>query len=189
MIYRTILRLTLMAALMAVPARAQNISVDFTATIEETTCTMELTALSSGTAAQTGEAQYTLTIPAMTILQISQRLAASEASFKLLPTACNNAISGVDMTITGATTASSVYLLENALSATGAAQNVGLGFKPMGNADNIGAIKVDGSGTIRWTKDQIQNGMDLTAMIRRASTSDIVAGDFQAKATFTFIYR
>ncbi|EDT1457656.1 fimbrial protein [Salmonella enterica subsp. enterica serovar Ramatgan] len=168
--------------------REQQLSVDYTATIEEMTCVITITAVGSTTLTSSGNAAYILTLPEMGVLDISNRTSLSEGNFRLLPTECNNNISSLTMTITGTTSVSS-YLIDGDTGVANAAENIALGFKPMGSDDGS-RVKVDGSQKVTWTNDQVKNGYDLSAMIRRSNSSaGPLPGEFSAKATFVFTYQ
>ncbi|EGT0666800.1 fimbrial protein [Citrobacter werkmanii] len=186
--YRVIRSLTLATMLLAPPAFAtsQGLTVNFTAVIEETTCLIKVSSLNNISVSGSGT-QYALTVPNIGIAELLNATASTEGSFKLLPTECNNEITSLTMTIQGNTLSYSAYLLQNALT-SGNAENVGLGFKPNGG-DESSRLKLDGTTKTVWSQSQITDGMDLSAVFRRASSSrEPTPGDFQAKVTFTFTY-
>ncbi|MFS9418214.1 MULTISPECIES: fimbrial protein [Citrobacter] len=167
-------------------AGKQGLSVDFTAVIAETTCSMKVSSVTNTTVSG-NDPQYSLKIPAMALTAVVNTTAQAEGSFKLLPQECNNNITTLKMTIWSADRMSnSDYKLQNSLS--GGAENIALGFKPKGSDDGA-LFRLDGSQEVLWRADQIENGFDISAFFRRSSTSIApTSGDFQAKATFTFTY-
>jgi P pilus assembly protein, pilin FimA len=170
---------------------AQTLSIDFDATIEQTTCSMTVESL--GTSRSSGDpvSGYLLTIPDMSVLDIVNKTSNAEGSFKLLPTECNyDEISKITMTISG-NSGSSAYRISNNTSIEGYAQNTELGFK-LKDTQDTQHLKLNGEQQVTWTSEQITNGLELTAFIRKVSgdSSPVpVAGEFQAKATFVFTYQ
>lgn len=163
---------------------AQDLSVDFTATVQETTCQMSLSALSGSSIVNTSTDQYEMTLPAMGISAVINESAESEGHFKLLPTKCDDTLTGLTMTMTGTLVNNSTYLIAN--DETNGAQNVGLALKRMGSST---LLSFDGSTPIDWSQQERTSGLDLTAAIRKTSSSDAVtAGKFKAKVIFTFNY-
>lgn len=164
----------------------QGLNLNFTAVIEETTCLMEVSSLNNSSLSGSNP-QYALRIPDMGVSSVINAMPNTEGSFRLLPHECNNEITSLTMTIKGDTLPNTAYLIKNGLT-SGNAENIGMGFKPQGS-DDSSQFKLDGAQKISWSQSQIADGMDLSAFFRRAGTSLIpTAGDFQAKATFTFTY-
>lgn len=174
--------------IMAGESYAQNLSVNFDATVEETTCAMAISALDGTTSSGTVADGYTLNVPSMSVLDIINQTANTEGSFKLLPTECNNEISSIVMTINGNVNPSNNYFIDNDTSISGYAENVAMAIKPKGGTEGQ-RIRLNGGQSVTWTSDQITNGMDLTVLFRRLSTTPPVAGVFQANATFSFTYK
>lgn len=181
---------TLLASLFvgaAVPCSslyAQDLSVDFTATVQETTCQMSLAGISGTSIANTSTNQYEMTLPSMGISAVVNEGAESEGHFKLLPTKCDNTLRGLTMTMTGTLVNNSTTLIAN--DETSGAQNVGLALKRMGSST---LLSFDGSTPIAWSQQERTSGLDLTAAIRKTGSSDAVtAGKFKAKVIFTFNY-
>lgn len=164
----------------------QGLSLNFTAVIEETTCLMKVSSLNNSSLSGSSP-QYALRIPDIGITSLINATPNTEGSFKLLPQECNNEITSLAMTIRGDTLSNTAFMLKNALT-SGNAENVGMGFKPMGS-DDSSQYRLDGGQSISWSQSQITDGMDLSAFFRQAGTSlTPTTGDFQAKATFTFTY-
>ncbi|HDT6545186.1 TPA: fimbrial protein [Kluyvera ascorbata] len=174
--------------LLAGELHAQNLSVNFDATVEETTCAMTITALGSATASGSVADGYTLNVPQMSVLDIINQTANTEGSFKLMPAECNNEIVSIVMTISGNVNSGNIYFIDNDTSISGYAENVSMAIKPKGGTDGQ-RIKLNGAQSVTWTSVQITNGMDLSVSFRRLTTAPPVAGVFQANATFSFTYQ
>lgn len=186
---RRVISLAIAGALLSPPGigAPQSLSLDFTAVIEETTCVMKVSSLNNASLSGS-DTQYTLTIPDIGIAELINATASTEGSFRFLPQECNNDITSISMTARGTTLSNTAYLLENSLT-SGNAENVGLGFKPVGSDDGR-SLKLDGTEKTKWSQSQIADGMDLVAYFRRASSAlTPTAGDFQARVTFTFTYQ
>lgn len=171
-------------------ASATNLTVNFTATIKETTCAMTVTPVNgSNISGDTTSNNYYLDLPIMGISDIYNMTPLTEGSFKILPSNCNNYVSGLSMTIKGAVSSYTDSLIANDQSIAGHTNYVGMGIKRM-NSDESLRFKLNGNQRIDWTRDEIINGIDLTALIRRTTSSQPTSpGDFQAKATFVFTYQ
>ncbi|EAW1719930.1 fimbrial protein [Salmonella enterica subsp. indica] len=167
---------------------AQDLSVNFDATVEESTCAMTITALGNATASGSVADGYTLNIPQMAVLDIINQTANTEGSFKLMPAQCNNEITSIVMTISGNVNPGNIYFIDNDTSISGYAENVSMAIKPKGGAD-AQYIKLNGAQSVTWTSAQITNGMDLSVLFRHLTTAPPVAGVFQANATFSFTYQ
>lgn len=171
-------------------ALATNITVNFTATIKETTCEMTVTPVDganiSGDAASDN---YYLDLPTMGVSDIANKTSLTEASFKLKPLNCNNYVSTMSMTISGKHSGYTDSLLVDDSSLANGASYIGVGFRRRDNTDESQQFKVDGSTRINWTNDEIANGLDLTTMIRQTTAQhNMIPGEIQTKATFVFTY-
>lgn len=186
---RSNLALALIMLLSATTVSATDLTVNFTATIKETTCAIKVSAIGGANLSGNSAANdYYLDFPTMGVSDISNKSALTEASFKLTPTDCNNEIASIVMTIGGASTADSSRLLTNDNTSSGDASHIGVGFRRM-DEDDTQRFTLDGTTHTNWTRDEIINGLQLTGVIRQTTTaSDITPGAFQAKATFVFTY-
>lgn len=182
--------LLLLTSLCLRPALATDLSVNFTATIKETTCAMTLNALNGANiSGDTATNNYYLDLPDMGVSDIVNKSSLSEANFKILASNCNNYISSLSMTLNGAVSNYTDSLIGNDQTVSGHTNYVGLGIKRM-NADENLRFKLNGSQRVTWTNDEISNGLDLTAMLRQTTTGNtITTGQFQAKVTFVFTYQ
>ncbi|AMB55682.1 fimbrial protein [Escherichia coli] len=189
---RFFLRLTLLLTtlLNASWALAVDISVNFTATIKETTCAMTVSGLNGASlTGDTGANSYFLDLPDMGVSDVVNKTSLTEASFKIKPSNCNNYISTLSMTLSGKVSSYTNTLIGNDQSISGHTNYAGLAIKRM-NTDESLRFKLDGSQNVNWTQDEIINGLDLTAFIRQTSSSNkITPGSFQAKATIIFTYQ
>ncbi|WP_347290015.1 fimbrial protein [Kluyvera georgiana] len=167
---------------------AQNLTVNFDATVEETTCAMTISALDGTTSSGTVADGYKLNVPDMTVLDIVNQTANTEGSFRLMPSECNNEISSIVMTINGNVNPGNNYFIDNDTSISGYAENVSMAIKPKGGTEGQ-RIRLNGGQSVTWTSDQIANGMDLSVSFRRLTSATPVAGVFQANATFSFTYK
>lgn len=185
------LRLPLLLITLQAPLclSATELTVNFTATVKETTCAMGISALSgSAVSGDAASGNYYLDFPTMGVADITHKSALTEASFKVMPTNCNNDISSIKMTINGNRSGESNTLLINDNASSADASGIGVGFKRRGEDDNS-RFTLDGSTYVDWTTDEIAQGMELTGIIRQLNAAnDISPGAFQAKATFVFNY-
>ncbi|HBE6261560.1 TPA: fimbrial protein [Escherichia coli] len=183
------LTLLLTTLLNASWALAVNISVNFTATIKETTCAMTVSALNGANlSGDSASENYFLDLPSMGVSDITNKTSKTEASFKLLPINCNNYISSMSMTIGGKHSGYTDTLLVNDSSLTGGASYIGVGFKRLNDDDSL-RFKVDGTTSINWTRNDIANGFDITGIVRRTTSSyNMIPGLVQTKAIFVFTY-
>ena len=68
-------------ALYGTASYAQDLTVNFDATVEETTCAMTVRSLGSAAASGTSNDGYILTVPEMTVLDIVNQTSKAEGSF------------------------------------------------------------------------------------------------------------
>ncbi|ALR75491.1 fimbrial protein [[Enterobacter] lignolyticus] len=183
------LALLLMMSFGAIKIYAQDLTVNFTATIKDTTCAMTVIALNGANLSGDSTANdYYLDFPTMGISDIVNKSALTEASFKIMPQNCNNYVSSLSMTINGTISGYTPSLIVTDSSISGHTNYAGVGFKRM-SADDTQRFTLNGSQNISWTRDEIINGLDLTGIIRQTtSAGTITPGVLQAKATFVFTY-
>lgn len=176
---------SLLSLMMPLASQAEDLNVDFTATVLSTTCVITLESLDGSSVATTGADDYSLTIPDVGLDKIVNAAEEANANFALKATGCA-ANETIKTKISG--TATSGKLIKNDLSDGTAAANIGVGFKLKNDADTA-FITPDGSTTVAWTSDQITNGMEMTASLRETASGTGTLGVFQSKATFSFTYQ
>lgn len=185
------LRLTLLLILLInLPqTSATDITVNFTATVKETTCAMTLAPLNGANlSGDSATENYLLDLPSLGVSDITNKSSLTEASFKILPSNCSNYVSSMSMTISGQHSGYTDSLLVNVASVPNGVSYIGAGFKRMNDDDSL-RFKLDGTTRINWTRDEMVNGLNLTSIIRQTTSSyHMVPGELQVKATFVFTY-
>ncbi|HCO8216376.1 fimbrial protein [Escherichia fergusonii] len=182
--------LLLLTSLCLRPALATDLSVNFTATIKETTCAMTIAPIDGATlSGDSASNNYYLDLPTMGVSDVANKTALTEASFKLLPLNCNNYVSLMSMTISGRHSGYTDSLLINDSGVANGASYIGVGFRRRSVEDETQRFKIDGSTRINWTREEMASGFDVTTMIRQTTASvGMTPGVIQAKATFVFTY-
>lgn len=179
----------LMGLLLSPSAFAENINVDFTATVRATTCNITLTALNGSSVTNDGNDNYTLRIPNMGLDKIVNATAEARADFKLIASGCSSGISWIDTTLSGNQSSPAPKLIIPLTSdATSTTNFIGMGIKRQGTDDST-FLKPNSAEKIRWSLAEINtSGLAMTVALRETSTGQGVPGNFRAKATFNFTY-
>ncbi|EEE2001258.1 fimbrial protein [Salmonella enterica subsp. enterica serovar Kotte] len=180
---RILLASSLISIYFPLSGQAQDLNVDFTATVLETTCNITLS--EDGTAiANNGTDKYALTIPDVGLDKIAKADPAAQANFKLVASGCSAGIGSIVTKLSGATISGN--LIKNAATSN-AATNIGMGIKRKGDADSA-FITPNNTSSISWTADEIANGLPMTVALRETTSGTGGIGSFTAKATFNFTY-
>ncbi|MCX8290011.1 fimbrial protein [Enterobacter pseudoroggenkampii] len=183
-----ILRLSMATVLTAGAgtAMAQNLDVNFTANVLETTCQMKLV---GGTGSDTSQ---TLTIGNnnLHIEDIKNKSSNAQAAFQIKMVECPQSLTQLKTTLTGDVSGYNASLIKNGLSGSGASGQSGVGIAREEDASET-LIKPGEDGNLTWTAAERSAGeLKLVAAIRETTTSPgITAGNFSAKATFNFEYQ
>ncbi|HEI2545536.1 TPA: fimbrial protein [Escherichia coli] len=190
MIKMTPHRLAILMGLLLSPSTfAEDINVDFTATVKATTCNITLTALNGSSITNDGNDNYTLRIPNIGLDKIANSAAVAQADFKLVASGCSSGISWIDTTLSGNKSNSSPKLIIPLASDTSATTSyIGMGMKRLG-ADDSTFLEPNSAEKVRWSLTEINtSGLAMTVALRETAAGQGVPGSFRAKATFNFIY-
>ena len=168
---------------------AQNIDVNFTATIRETTCDMRITG-------GTGDGKNN-TIPIggsggkTSLDKIISEDASVSAPFSLDIITCPSSMSTLKTTVSGTQSNYNNKAITNGLTGTGASTFVGVTLSRSSGGDAFTINATDDPHRIVWTNDEIKNKkkVDLVAQLVPTYGGDkTTPGDFSAVATFNFTY-
>ncbi|EMF0720175.1 fimbrial protein [Citrobacter freundii] len=163
---------------------AQDISIDFTATIKESTCSMKIT---GGAGSDTHQTLTLGTGGKIGLDKIVNGDTEASANFRIVASNCTVGLSKISGKIGGKMSPSTSMLIEPTLTGSGYTQNIGVGFFRKSATDS-NMFKINQDGQIIWTADEIANGLDLTATLRESIPGQGKMGDFKATATFSFSY-
>ena len=179
----------LMGLLLSPSAFAEDINVDFTATVKATTCNITLTALNGSSVTNDGNDNYTLRMPNMGLDKIVNAATEAQADFKLVASGCSTGISWIDTTLSGNQSGTSPKLIiPLASDSSSTTDYIGMGIKRQ-SADDSTFLKPNSAEKIRWSLTEINtSGLAMTVALRETSAGQGVPGNFRAKATFNFIY-
>lgn len=170
----------------AIPAA--EVTVDFTATVRDTTCTMDIESAGLPVLSDLN-GNFELVIPEVGLDAIINKTAAAQANFRLRPKNCNAPLTGLTMTLTSPhLSAYSKILAANDQSIAEHTDYLGAAFKRAGS-DDSGFILLDGTQTLVWTSDERINGLLMTTALRETLANKAKAGNFETKVTFTFTYQ
>lgn len=182
---RILIAIPLLSFCLPQAVQAENIDVNFIATVTETTCTIKI-AKDTVAITDNGADQYSLTIPDVGLDKLVNLNAAAETTFKLVASGCSAGIGTITTRISG--TSISGKLIKNEATATPVANNIGMGIKRKStNGENY--LAVDGTTGFNWTSAEITNGLPMTVALRETTAGQGQIGNFRAKATFSFTYQ
>ncbi|MEF4327867.1 fimbrial protein [Escherichia coli] len=181
---RILIAIPLLSLSLPQAVQAENIDVDFVATVTETTCTMKI-AKDSVDITTIGSDQYSLIIPDVGLDKLVNFDSAAETTFKLVASGCSAGIGTIKTRISG--TSISGKLIKNEATGSQVANNIGMGIKRKSTTGE-NYLAVDGSTSFNWTTDEITNGLPMTVALRETTPGAGQIGDFKAKATFSFTY-
>lgn len=182
---RILLTLPLLSFCLPQAGQAENIDVDFIATVTETTCTMKIVKDTVDITDNGGD-QYSLTIPSVGLDKIVTSNAAAEATFKLVASGCSAGMGTITTRISG--TAISGNLIKNEATTAPVANNIGMGIKRKSTTGDT-YITPNGTTSFNWTAGEITNGLPMTVALREITAGQGQIGNFTAKATFSFTYQ
>ncbi|EDU6364222.1 fimbrial protein [Salmonella enterica] len=167
--------------------QAEDINVDFTATVLATTCSMSIAALDGSTVTGNASSGYTLAFGDVGMDKINQKTAESQKNFKFVASECSALMTSITTTLASSQSAQGNYIKNESTDADAAA-NVGMGFKRKSTSGE--SYLTPGSGKINWTtQERSANELEMTVALRELTEGAGVMGPFSAKATFNFTYQ
>lgn len=185
MIKNTRYKIVLLAGIFLLPgALAQDINVDFVATIKGTTCniTLEGTRVTAD-----GNDQYTLRILNVALDKIINKMPEAQADFKLVAN-CDGNIGKITTSLAGNPSVELPYLISPLTSDNSSTtEYIAMGIK-LRNASDTEFIPPDGSKKISWGEGLTKPELEMTVALRETRPGSGRAGNFKALATFNFTY-
>ncbi|EBY0372544.1 fimbrial protein [Salmonella enterica] len=176
-----------LATLFPLASQAEDINVDFTATVVATTCSMSIASLDGSSISGDATSGYKLTVGNVGLDKIVNKTAESQKNFKFVASGCSASLSKITTTLASSSSASGSYI-KNESAASDAATNVGMGFKKKNTTGE--SWLTPGTGTFDWTADERQaNAVEMTVGLRELTEGASTIGPFSAKATFNFTYQ
>lgn len=167
-------------------ASAADLNVNFTANIRETTCDMKLVG------GEGSDTQQTLTIGNNGQVRIDDvKAGTANAAFKLVIIECPSSLTSLKTTIKGTKSADLPSGIMNQTPTTSGGADfsaVEIARADAPDAPFIINSTVDAERLV-WKREDIDNKeVTLVATLRETKTDSMTIGDFQAVATFEFIY-
>ncbi|WP_448675363.1 fimbrial protein [Enterobacter hormaechei] len=167
-------------------ASAAELNVNFTANIRETTCDMKLVG------GEGSDTQQTLTIGNNGQVRIDDvKAGTANATFKLVIIECPSSLTSLKTTIKGTKSADLPSGIMNQTPTTSGGADfsaVEIARADTPDAPFIINSTVDAERLV-WKREEIDNKeVPLIATLRETKTDSMTIGDFQAVATFEFIY-
>lgn len=167
-------------------ASAADLNVNFTANIRETTCDMKLVG------GEGSDTQQTLTIGNNGQVRIDDvKAGTANAAFKLVIIECPSSLTSLKTTIKGTKSADLPSGIMNQTPTTSGGADfsaVEIARADAPDAPFIINSTVDAERLV-WKREDIDNKeVPLVATLRETKTDSMTIGDFQAVATFEFIY-
>ena len=171
---------SVLAVLFPLTSQAETLNVDFTATVLATTCSMTIAALD-------GSNGYKLTVGDVGLDKIIKKSAESQKNFKFVASDCAGSLTSITTALATSTSASGDFI-KNESADSGAATNIGMGFKRKSVSDET--YMTPGSGSFTWTtEERTNNAVEMTVALRELTDGAGTTGAFSSKATFTFTYQ
>ncbi|MCS2150254.1 fimbrial protein [Scandinavium manionii] len=167
---------------------AQNVNVDFTANIRETTCDMRITG-------GTGDGQNnTIQIGAGGKTSLDKILSGDSSvsvPFSLDIVSCPSSLSALKTTISGTRSSYISSAIANGASGADKADFIGVQISRASGGNAFIINSTNDAERLVWTNDEIstQKKVDLLAKLVTTSASDATTGEFNAVATFNFTYQ
>ncbi|EHA2111642.1 fimbrial protein [Salmonella enterica] len=182
-----LLAASVLAVIFPLTSQAENINVDFTATVLATTCSMSIAALDGSNLSGDATSGYTLNVGDVGLDKIIKKSAESQKNFKFVAKDCSAALTKITTTLASSTDASGNFI-KNQSAASGAATNVGMGFKRKSTTDET--YFTPGSDSFSWTSDErAANEVEMTVALRELTDGAGTTGAFSSTATFNFTYQ
>ncbi|ECC1691929.1 fimbrial protein [Salmonella enterica subsp. salamae] len=184
---KRLLAAAVLAAIFPLTSQAEDINVDFTATVLATTCSMSIAALDGSSVSGDTTNGYKLAMGDIGMDKIIKKSAASQKNFKLVASECSASMSSITTTL-GTSKSASGNFIKNESTDTGAATNIGMGFKRKSTMDET--YLTPGTGKITWTADERSaNAVEMTVALRELTDGAGTIGTFSSTATFNFTYQ
>ncbi|EHI7783507.1 TPA: fimbrial protein [Salmonella enterica subsp. salamae serovar 42:g,t:-] len=182
-----LLTAAVLAVLFPLTGQAEDINVDFTATVLATTCSMSIASLDGSSISGDATSGYKLTVGDVGLDKIVKKTAESQKNFKFVATDCSAGITKITTSLASSASASGSYI-KNESAASDAATNVGMGFKKKNTSGE--SWLTPGTSSFDWTTDELKaNAVEMTVGLRELTDGAGTIGPFSAKATFNFTYQ
>ncbi|EEL3760542.1 fimbrial protein [Salmonella enterica] len=182
-----LLAASVLAMIFPLTSQAEDINVDFTATVLATTCSMSIAALDGSNVSGDATSGYTLNVGDVGLDKIIKKSAESQKNFKFVAKDCSAALTKI-ITALGSSADASGNFIKNQSAASDAASNIGMGFKRKSTTDET--YFTPGSGSITWTDDErTANEVEMTVALRELTDGAGTMGAFSSTATFNFTYQ
>ncbi|MDU2938664.1 MAG: fimbrial protein [Enterobacteriaceae bacterium] len=184
---KCLLAASALATLFPLAGQAEDINVDFTATVLATTCSMSIVALDGSTITGDATSGYTLDMGDISMDKVVKKTAESQKNFKFVASECSASLGTITTTLAPSSSASGTYI-KNESAESGAATNVGVGFKQKSTTGETWLQP--GTGKFDWsTAQRTANEVEMTVGLRELAEGTGTPGAFSAKATFNFTYQ
>lgn len=184
---KCLLAASALAILLPLAGQAEDLNVDFTATVLATTCSMSIAALDGSTITGDATSGYTLDMGDIGMDKVINKSAESQKNFKFVASECSGSLSKITTTLATSSSASGNYI-KNESAESDAATNVGIGFKQKSTTGE--SWLKPGSGKFDWNEAQrTANEAEMTVALRELTEGAGTIGPFSAKATFNFTYQ
>lgn len=188
-----VIALIAMAASGAALAEGTNLDVNFTATVNETTCNMKLQGGSGSDTDQTLQIGNDIGVRISDFGTSANRAgnAAAQGNFKIMIVECPPTLTSLKTKITGS---QSGYLTTGILNAikkeNGGADYTAVSIARMTTPNAPFVINSTAAGeSLIWTNDEIKAGeVPLVAVLQATQDGRVTTGTFEATATFEFSY-
>lgn len=188
-----VIALIAMAASGAALAEGTNLDVNFTATVNETTCNMKLQGGNGSDTDQTLQIGNDIGVRISDFGTSANRAgnAAAQGNFKIMIVECPPTLTSLKTKITGS---QSGYLTTDILNAikkeNGGADYTAVSIARMTTPNAPFVINSTAAGeSLIWTNDEIKAGeVPLVAVLQATQDGRVTTGTFEATATFEFSY-
>ncbi|MES0531202.1 fimbrial protein [Citrobacter portucalensis] len=188
-----VVALIAMAASGAALAEGTNLDVNFTATVNETTCNMKLQGGNGSDTDQTLQIGNDIGVRISDFGTSANRAgnAAAQGNFKIMIVECPPTLTSLKTKITGS---QSGYLTTGILNAikkeNGGADYTAVSIARMTTPNAPFVINSTAAGeSLIWTNDEIKAGeVPLVAVLQATQDGRVTTGTFEATATFEFSY-
>ncbi|APR30471.1 MULTISPECIES: fimbrial protein [Citrobacter] len=179
---------SVLAVLFPLTSQAETVNVDFTATVLGTTCNMTIAALDGSSVSGDATNGYKLTVGDVGLDKIVKKSAESQKNFKFVSSECAGSMTSITTTLATSASASGNFIKNESLE-TGAATNIGMGFKRKSTSGET-YMTPGASSTLTWSpEERTNNALEMTVALRELTDGAGTTGAFSSKATFTFTYQ
>lgn len=186
---KCLLAATALALLSPLAGQAEDINVEFRATVLATTCSMTIAALDGSAITGNAASGYTLDMGDVSLADIVKQTTSAEKNFKFVASQCSPEMTKITTALTATSVSGS--FITNESSETTAATNVGVGFKQKSTSGETWLTPGSASaGKFEWSQAQREaNEVEMTVALRELTANAGTIGPFSAKATFNFTYQ